>query len=308
MDFRIYKPECPTRHMKQWEARIPGNTQLVTPLKQVCRVVTQTQKHPHWQDFLEWPTTLGKIQRSTICPDSPGSCIPRKFVNHAIKTMHIKELGSKFKHWTQIFSCIILPQAAEGCAGGGRILTALQSAEHGLGIGRPGVTTTVTPKCAPYKGEPRLYTKLAPPDQVPMEARIHANWVQVEFRLSIQIPDHMKIISAPGPFPQTLPVGCLALILPSWYVMCPLENIIFTWSLWKPTLDKHKIKTNWPSMNVLGHMPLPLPKKQSRPSPTRERLFYQNAQSCLVIWLIERNKFRGKKKEKQVYLISSLPK
>lgn len=74
--------------------------------------------------------------------------------------MHTKELGSKLKHGTQFFSCIILPRAAEGCAGGGRIFTSLESAEHGLGTGRPGVTTTVTPTCAPCKGEPRLYTKL----------------------------------------------------------------------------------------------------------------------------------------------------
>lgn len=116
MDFRIYKPECPTRHMKQWEARIPGNTQLVTQLKQVCRVVTQTQKNPHWQDFLKWPTMLGKIQRSTICPDSPGSCIPRKFVNHATKTMHIKELGSKLKHWT-VFLLYNSPTGSWGLCG-----------------------------------------------------------------------------------------------------------------------------------------------------------------------------------------------
>lgn len=285
--------------MKQWEARIPRNTQLVTQLKQVCHAVTQTRKHPHWQDFLKWPTMLGKIQWSTICPDSPGSCIPRKFVNHAIKTMHIKELGSKLKHGTQFFYCIILPRAAEGCEGGGRTLTSLESAEHGLGTGRPGVTTTVTPTCAPYKGEPCLYTKLPPLDQVPMEARIHANCVQL--RLSIEIPDHRKIISAASPLPQTLPLGCLPLILPSWYIMCPLENIIFTWSLWKPTLDKHKIKTNWPSMSVLGQMPLSLPKKQSQPSPIREGLFYQNAWSWLVIWLREISLGKKRKKNKFIW-------
>lgn len=59
--FQDLQAWVPCEAYKQWEAWIPRNTQLLTQLKQVCHVVTQIQKHPHWwQGFLKWQTSLGK--------------------------------------------------------------------------------------------------------------------------------------------------------------------------------------------------------------------------------------------------------